>query len=128
MITLLERHPIMKSTERSLVTLLAATALMFAGGCATQRQVSIAVAESNAALVSPFLDRAQPGGSGDTWKEAVSKLDRLIAAHPAEKTLVNHLKVRQAMLLTVNRQDSLASMRWKDIDPGALKTERDRAL
>ncbi len=47
--------------------------------------------------------------------------------HTAE-TLVNHLRVRQAMLLTVNGQYNLAEQRWKDVDGSALTNARDKNL
>lgn len=96
-------------------------------GCVTQQQVKAIVAESNAAMVSPALNL--PGGEqGASWKEAVTTLDQLIASHPDQPVLVHHLRVRQAMLLTVNKQDSLAQVCWDQIDGSVLTTERDAAL
>ena len=113
---------------RPLRLLLVAGALLFNNGCVTSRQVQSIISESNAAMVTPFL--GEPGGAagGDSWRGAVTKIDQLIAAHPGEATLVNHLKVRQAMILTVNRQDSLAELRWQGVDRARLQTDRDRAL
>jgi hypothetical protein len=96
-------------------------------GCVTQQQVKAIVAESNAAMVSPSLNIPE-GEQGASWKEAVTKIDQLISSHPDQPVLVNHLRVRQAMLLTVNKQDSLAEACWKRIDGSALTTERDAAL
>lgn len=96
-------------------------------GCMTQREVKAIVAETNAAAVSPYLDRPadmQPGN----WKEAVGRIDRLIEAHRDQATLVNHLRVRQAMLLTINGADDLARQRWKLVEAKALNSERDEKL
>ncbi|MGM0669613.1 MAG: hypothetical protein ACQET1_07830 [Gemmatimonadota bacterium] len=102
-------------------------ALLLLGGCVTQQQVKAMVAESNAAMVTPSPDI--PGGEQEaSWKEAVTRIDRLIASNPDQPVLVNHLRVRQAMLLTVNRHDSLAEACWRRIDGSALRTERDAAL
>lgn len=112
---------------RAIMLSISIIALIFFNGCVTQQQVKEIVAESNAAMVSPSLN--VPGGEqGASWKDAVNKIDQLIASNPDQPILVNHLRVRQAMLLTVNRQDSLASARWKQIDGSALTTERDVAL
>jgi len=101
--------------------------LVFLSGCVTEQQVKAIVAESNAAMVSPFLNIPE-GEQGASWREAVSKIDQLIASNPDQPVLVNHLRVRQAMLLTVNKQDSLAEACWKRIDGSALRAERDAAL
>ena len=101
--------------------------LVFLSGCVTQQQVKAIVAESNAAMVSPSLNIPE-GEQGASWKAAVSKIDQLIASNPDHPFLVNHLRVRQAMLLTVNQRDSLAEACWKRIDGSALRTERDAAL
>jgi hypothetical protein len=103
-------------------------ALFFFSGCVTQQQVKAIVAESNAAMVSTSLLTIPNGEQGETWKDVDNKIDQLIASNPDQPILVNHLRVRQAMLLTVNKQDSLAKVRWGQIDGSALTTERDKAL
>jgi len=99
-------------------------------GCVTQQEVKAIVAETNAAAISPYLDR--PTGTGrqpaTEWQEAVKRIDRLIEAHPDQATLVNHLRVRQAMLLTVNGQNNLALERWNLVIAEALDSERDKRL
>jgi hypothetical protein len=102
-------------------------ALLFFNGCVTQQQVKAIVAESNAAMLSPSVNIPE-GAQGASWKDAVSKIDQLIASNPDQPVLVNHLKVRQAMLLTVNKENRLAEARWRQIDGSLLKTERDAAL
>jgi hypothetical protein len=99
-------------------------------GCVTQQQVKAIVTETNAAMVSPYLQAPKNGEEGvqEAWQQAVTKIDRLIAAHPDQAVLVNHLRVRQAMLLTVNKQQSLAEMRWDQVDAGNLENERERAF
>jgi len=101
--------------------------LLLNPGCVTQRQVEQIVAQSNAAMVVPVIDKAgEPPSVG--WQETVAKLDQLVAAHSDQPVLVNHLQVRAAMVLTVNQQDSLAQRRWQEVDGQMLKTERDKAL
>lgn len=107
--------------------LMAGTIAVGTVGCATQKDVRRIVAETNAAMMSPYLDKAGENKRND-WKDPVEKIDRLIAANPDQKTLVNHLRVRQAMLLTVYQRGNLAKERWKLIDGNALTTERDKAL
>ncbi len=118
----------MKAVRSTLrLPLISFVTLAILSGCATQRQVKKIVAESNAAMVSPYLNKAgAPQGPG--WKEAIAHMDRLIEAQSDQPVLVNHLRVRQAMLLTVHIQDQLALYRWKLVVDTHLTTERDRAL
>jgi hypothetical protein len=99
-------------------------------GCATEQQVREIVTNTNVAMLSPYLEL--PGNTksngNDGWKNAIMDIDRLIAANPGQTTLVNHLRVRQAMLLTVNGQYNLAEQRWLDVDGSALTNERDKSL
>ncbi len=86
------------------------------------------VAEHSAALVDqPPLDlpRSQ---QGDEWREPVAKLERIIAMNPDQTVLVNHLRVRQAMLLTVYQQQNHATLLWDAMDCDVVTSERDRAL
>jgi hypothetical protein len=86
------------------------------------------VAEHSAALVDqPPLDlpRSQ---QGDEWREPVEKLERIIAMNPDQTVLVNHLRVRQAMLLTAYQQQNHATLLWDAMDCDVLTSERDRAL
>jgi hypothetical protein len=101
-------------------------ALLALSACATRGQVEAIVAESNAALVSPYVDIAGEGG-GD-WEESVRDIDRFIDAHADNPTLVNHLRVRQAMLLTANGKRNLADQYWDLVQRDALSSERDRSL
>ena len=118
----------MKSLRKSVLfyLLIAGTLLLYAG-CATQRQVKEIVALSNAAMIAPVIDKAG-GEPNDGYQESVSKIDQLIAAYPNQETLVNHLQLRAAMVLTVNQQDSLAKQRWEKVKKDALVSERDKAL
>jgi|GEM_PF-3224617 len=108
--------------------LLAVSLVSAMAGCTTKQEVARVVAETNAALVSPYLE--EPGKAGMTiaWKEPIERIDRLIAQYPDEKKLVNHLRLRQAMLLTVYEQGNLAEERWKAVDGNELTTERDKSL
>jgi len=95
--------------------------------CATEQQVREIVTSTNAAMLSPHLEL--PGDTtSDSWKNAIRDIDRLIDANSDQTTLVNHLRVRQAMLLTVNGQYNLAEQRWADVDGSALTSERDKSL
>ena len=97
-------------------------------GCVTKQEVKAIVAETNAAAISPYLDRPTSGRAATDWQEAVKRIDRLIEAHPDQVTLVNHLRVRQAMLLTVNGLNDLALERWDLVKAEALDSERDEKL
>ena len=111
--------------RRPKILLLAVTVAL--AGCATQAEVRAIVAESNAALVSPYLQRPgveQPGGD----QEAMARIDRLIEANPDDATLVAHLRVRQAMLPTVRGHMAVATEIWSRVDPAKLVSERDRTL
>ena len=101
-------------------------AVVLLSGCATPGQVETIVAESNAALVSPYVDIAD-APQGD-WQQAVQNIDRFIEAHADNAVLVNHLRVRQAMLLTANGQRNLADQYWGLVDREALDSDRDRVL
>lgn len=101
--------------------------LFLAAGCITTQQVSEIVVSSNAAMISPGLN--VPGSESlGAWEEPVAQIDQLILQNEDQPTLVNHLRVRQAMLLTVNKQNNLAAERWKQVNSTALKTERDKTL
>lgn len=96
-------------------------------GCATTRQVSAIVAESNALMVT--ADLAYPAASGgEDWKNAVRRIDLLIDQNADNKALVATLRARQALLLTAFKQDALAREAWKQVDWTQLKTDRDRAF
>jgi len=114
----------MKHSFKFLVVLLLTA---WISGCVTTSDVREAVATTNAAMVSPALDPPGNQASG-AWEDPVAQIDRIIQNNPGETTLVNHLRLRQAMLLTVFEQGNLAAERWKQINPSALKTERDRSL
>lgn len=118
----------MKLLQRLLICCLLTAAFSTGlAGCATEQQVRDIVTNSNAAMLSPHLEL--PGDKeSQSWKQAIGDIDRLIAANPDQKTLVNHLRVRQAMLLTVNGQYNLAEQRWKDVDGGVLTNARDKRL
>lgn len=106
-------------------------AVFLLGACATRGQVEQIVAESNAALVGPYVDIAdsEPGsGQGGDWEQSLADIDRFIEAHPDNAPLVNHLRVRQAMLLTANGRRNLADQYWALVDRAALDSDRDRAL
>ena len=100
--------------------------LALLAACATRGQVEAIVAESNAALVSPYVD--VPGETTGDWQESVQDIDRFIDAHEDNATLVNHLRVRQAMILTAHGKRNLADQYWRLVQRDALNSDRDRSL
>lgn len=113
----------MTRTIRRLGTLAVALAL---SACATRAEVAEVVSDTNAAMLSPEL--IQPGGTANgDWKDAVRKIDRIIAAHPDQAKMNAALRVRQAMLLTVNKADALAAEVWTLVDAKLLGA-RDQSL
>lgn len=103
-----------------------AAVLGVAAACATTRDVERIVAETNAAMVSPFVDIA--GASQGDWQQALAGIDDFIDAHPGNRALVAQLRLRQAMLLTANRKRNLADQYWDLVVPGDLQNERDKSL
>ena len=117
--------------QRLVLTRSVLLVVLLLGACATQGQVEEIVAGSNAALVGPYLDiaDAQQGQPSDAnWEQALADIDRFMEAHPDNASLVNHLRVRQAMLLTANGRRNLAEQYWALVDRDALDSARDRAL
>lgn len=88
------------------------------------------VAENNAAMIEiPSIHSPnEPVESNEAWRDPVVKMDRIIEMNPNLTTLINHLRVRQAIVLTVYGQDNLAERRWEMVNPGELKNERDSGL
>jgi hypothetical protein len=88
------------------------------------------VAENNAAMiVDPSIHSPnEPIESNEAWRDPVVKMDRIIEMNPNLTTLINHLRVRQAVVLTVYGQHKLAERRWEIVNPGELKNERDSGL
>jgi len=115
-----------QAIHRLLFHLLLAGALLFAGGCATERRVNSIIAQSNAAMIPQVLQA--PGESNEGWQTSVEQINQLIAAQQDQPVIANQLRLRAAMLLTVNNQGSLATEEWQKIDRASLQTERDRAL
>lgn len=96
--------------------------------CATQKQVKEIVASSNAALVDvPGLPQAD-GGAVDEAKlrAAVERIESVIAAHPDQTVLINTLRMRQAMMLTVAKKPKAAEIVWSKVTPPT--GQRDKAL
>lgn len=105
--------------------------LFLATGCVTERAVQRVIADYNVAVIAPYaLDDPSAAIEDDSWKQTVKKLDVLIQQYEGtgQEALVAQLKVRQAMLLTINQQDALATHRWETINRSDLRNERDRAL
>ena len=104
------------------------TILLVAVSCVTQTQVKEIVATSNAAMIDvPAL----PQADGDAVDEArlntaVERIETIIAAHPEQTVLINTLRVRQAMMLTVANKPEAAGIVWSKVTKPA--TQRDEAL
>lgn len=110
--------------KRSLVFLALIVGLT---GCwAKTKQIREIVAATNAAMVSPYLPKPM-GQEPSGWQDAIRAIDQMIAANSDQPVLVNHLRVRAAMLLTVNKKSNLAELRWEAVDSTRLN-ERDRAF
>jgi hypothetical protein len=117
----------MKKTHRILIGMFLAGGLASThASCVTATEVKSIVAASNAALVSPRLLQGDETPD-DSWKEAVRRIDELIAKHPDQTTLVNTLRVRQAMLLTAYKRFALAKQAWGLAGTEGLNA-RDKAL
>jgi len=113
--------------------------LITAGCLATKQDVREAVDESNKAIASTIAFNTvalipdseltlQPNENNTTWQKSIEQMDLIIASNPDQGILINHLRVRQAMLLTIYRQDNFAREKWKLVEVDKLVTERDRKL
>jgi hypothetical protein len=114
-------------------TLLVACLAFLVISCATTAQVEEIVNKANMLTLAPLqLQVSNPqspdGSSAGSWQEEVARIDTFIEAHADQPTLTNQLRLRQAMLLMVNRQDNLALATFELIDPQYLTTSRDKAL
>jgi len=121
--------------------------------CVTTRQVEEIVKESNrtlfqsidaeivnssAGLINSIDSRTVNGEaglitsseprSGDAWKVEVERIESFISEHAEQKPMINALRLRQAWVLTVYRQDNLAEAAYDLIDASELHTDRDRAI
>ena len=106
---------------------------------ATKQDVKQAVDESNKAIASTIAYNTaalipdselslQPNQNNTTWQKSIEQMDLIIANNPDQDILINHLRVRQAMLLTIYRQDNFAREKWQLVDVNKLTTERDNKL
>ncbi len=109
----------------AIVTALAA-AILLVDGCATKRETTEVVTESNAALLAQLQPDGAGGGGAVDWQSASSKIDALIAAHPDQRVTNGSLRVRQGVLLLAHRQYDLAQAAFNAATD--LKTDRDKAL
>ncbi len=112
----------MKAIKNTLVISIILLAFV---SCVTQKQVKEIVATSNAAMVVlPHPDHETADDA--KLKDAMERIEAVIAAHPDQAVLVNSLRVRQAMLLTVHNKPNAARIVWEQVTqpPG----QRDAAL
>ena len=109
--------------------LLVLVAILFVTvSCATQAQVKEIVATSNAAMIDvPDLPQADGDAVDEArLKAAVERIEAIITAHPEQSVLINTLRVRQAMMLTVANKPSAAGIVWNQVTKPT--TQRDAAL
>lgn len=93
--------------------------------CVTRSQVKEIVASSNAAMI--VLPQADGGAVDEAkLKAAIERIEAVIAAHPDQTVLVNTLRVRQAMMLTVANKPKAAEIVWSQVT--APPGQRDAAL
>jgi hypothetical protein len=112
----------MKTIKNLLVILVILLALI---SCVTQTQVKEIVASSNAAMI--VLPQADGGAVDEAkLKAAIDRIEAVIAAHPDQAVLVNTLRVRQAMMLTVANKPKAAEILWSQVT--APPGQRDAAL
>jgi len=106
-----------------------ALALLFAG-CATPKQVSEIVVQSNAAMLAGQFGLPEPGAATGkpAWEEATDRIEAFIAAHPDQPAAIAPLRIREAMLLLNYRQSSLAEAAFNAVAIADLHTDRDLAL
>ena len=108
--------------------LILVTILFFAVSCVTQTQVKEIVATSNAAMIDvPDLPQADGDAVDEArLKAAVERIETIITAHPEQTVLINTLRVRQAMMLTVANKPEAAGIVWSKVTKPT--TQRDTAL
>ncbi|PQP35057.1 hypothetical protein C6A37_04495 [Desulfobacteraceae bacterium SEEP-SAG9] len=115
----------MKTMKNVLVI---AVVLFAVVSCVTQTQVKEIVATSNAAMVDvPDLPQADSGVVDEAkLMAAIERIETIIATHPNQPVLINTLRMRQAMMLTVANKPRAAKMVWIQVakPPG----QRDAAL
>ncbi len=123
--------PVLRRLRWGAVVSTLSAIVLLTSGCATQRQSSELVAETNTALAQ-FPDiqlQADPSaglsGGGD-WQSTSRKMDAFIAAHPDQPVTIGALRIRQGVLLLSNRQYDLAQAAFNSASN--LKTDRDKAL
>ncbi len=102
--------------------------LLVAVSCATQAQVKEIVATSNAAMIDvPDLPQADGDAVDEArLKAAIERIEAIITAHPEQTVLINTLRVRQAMMLTVANKPAAAGIVWNQVTKPT--TQRDAAL
>jgi len=107
------------------------TLAMILTSCATKKDVQAAVASTNETIVDLLVE--QPGlrlnAATDTnWRQPVAQIEKIIQSNPDQPIMVNHLRVRQAWVLTVYGQHNIANEVWRNVDPKSLVTEREANL
>ncbi|GEM_PF-6861131 len=94
--------------------------------CVTAAQVKAIIAKSNVATIDSLLT-VDPS-NGKEWIAAYNALEKQIIINRDQAYLVNQLRLRQAVLLTVNKKKALAAEKWSGIDPAHLASGRDKTL
>lgn len=102
--------------------------LVVSSGCATTKDVREIVSQTNVAMISAN-EIVQKNETTVGWKAASERIEAFIEANPTADVTNAALRVRQGMLLAINRQDAFALQAFEQIkDPDQLVSTRDRAL
>jgi hypothetical protein len=102
--------------------------LVVASGCAATKDIQSIVSQTNLAMISAD-EIVQKDEKRVSWKEANNRIEAFIDANPSADVTNAALRVRQGMLLAINRQDAFALQAFEQInDPDLLVSARDRAL
>lgn len=116
----------MKLNKQIIKLLLLISLIIACNSCLTATNVKTIVAESNMASVNSILT-VDPA-DGNKWLESYNKLEEQISINKDQTVLVDQLRLRQALLLTVNKKKALANRKWSEISVQNLPSSRDQTL
>ncbi len=116
----------MKFKKLVINLLLLITLAIACNSCLTAAKIKTIVAESNMASINSILT-VDPA-NGNRWLESYNKLEEQISINKNQAVLVDQLRLRQAILLTVNKKKALATRKWSEISASNLPSSRDRTL
>lgn len=125
---------------------LALCGLLLLPACVDYARVARIVEESNGTLMVAEIDRETgwralssevpgdvqlPATTSDLdarRADTIARIDEYAARHPDQPVVVNALRMRKAFLLLASGRPNLARLAFQEVDPGALRNERDLAL